>query len=307
MSDTTPAPKSTTIPKSKKTLFHCFSEQWQAAWVAAQFLTILPVPSLPQPSNDQSYQRIQGLSVLWYPAIGLLLGMLLWFTAALLLNSLAFPPYLTAAILVGMGAVLTGALHLDGLADCADAWVGGLGDTEKTLQLLKDPRCGAMAVVAVVMVLAIKTAALTALLYTPHWGLLLVVPLFARSALLLLFLSTHYARANGLGAVLAQQFERHSDLDDVLDDAQSSQGNHSSQGAPCRLFAKGLLLVISVVSFLLFPWQLALCSIGAVVVTTYWVRHMAMRRLSGFTGDVAGALVELCELSMLLAICGWAC
>ena len=98
--------------------------QGQAFLLALRFLTMLPVPR-GVPNDDLT----AGRSLLWYPAVGLLLGLLL-----LLVNrSLALPFYLQAAVLLAFWVVLTGGLHLDGLADCADAWVGGLGDREKKL------------------------------------------------------------------------------------------------------------------------------------------------------------------------------
>lgn len=65
-----------------------------------------------------------------------------------------------AALLLVFWVLATGALHLDGLADSADAWVGGLGDRERTLAIMKDPCCGPAAVVALVVVLLVKFAAL---------------------------------------------------------------------------------------------------------------------------------------------------
>ena len=67
-------------------------------------------------------------------------------------------------MLLAVWVLLTGALHLDGVADCADAWVGGFGDREKTFQILKDPRSGPIAVVVLVLVLLVKWAALEVLL-----------------------------------------------------------------------------------------------------------------------------------------------
>ncbi|HCA63204.1 MAG TPA: adenosylcobinamide-GDP ribazoletransferase, partial [Pseudomonas sp.] len=79
--------------------------------IALQFLTSLPIrlPAMPTP-------RQQGRSLLHYPAVGLFLGALLWL-AALLLEGAS--PLLQAALLLALWVALTGALHLDGLADSA--------------------------------------------------------------------------------------------------------------------------------------------------------------------------------------------
>src|SRR5690606_7673193 len=128
----------------------------QPLLIALQFLTRLPVrlPGMPEA------QQI-GRSLLWYPLVGLLLGGLL-----LALHGLlgATPALLQAAILLAVWAGLSGGLHLDGLADSADAWVGGLGDRERTLAIMKDPRSGPIAVVVLLLVLLLKFAALAVLL-----------------------------------------------------------------------------------------------------------------------------------------------
>ena len=87
-------------------------------WIALQFLSSLPVrlPGMPAPEQ-------LGRSVLCYPLVGVLFGGLLWGLNVLLDTS---PLLLHAALLLAAWVLLSGALHLDGLADSADAWLGGL-------------------------------------------------------------------------------------------------------------------------------------------------------------------------------------
>src|SRR6202034_1504436 len=125
------------------------------ALIAVQFLTRLPIRLEPPPAG-----REVGLSLLWYPALGLLLGLLLW-VVRVLLRPLAAP--LAAAIVLALWVACSPALHLAGLADTADAWVGGRGDRERTLAIMKDPYSGPVAVVAVVCLLLVKFCALSAL------------------------------------------------------------------------------------------------------------------------------------------------
>lgn len=106
--------------------------------IALQFLTRLPVRLLGMPAPEQV-----GRSLLWYPLVGLLLGGLLLAAQALLSQQ---PAVLQAALLLTLWVALSGGLHLDGLADTADAWVGGYGDRERTLAIMKDPRSGPIAV-----------------------------------------------------------------------------------------------------------------------------------------------------------------
>ena len=112
-------------------------------WVALQFLTRLPVRLAGMPSPQQI-----GRSLLWYPLVGLLIGLLL-FALQQLLGGLSL--MLQAALLLAVWVGVSGGLHLDGLADSADAWVGGFGDRARTLEIMKDPRSGPIAVVVLVL------------------------------------------------------------------------------------------------------------------------------------------------------------
>src|SRR5690606_1176174 len=168
--------------------------------IALQFLTRLPVrlPGMPEP-------RQIGRSLLCYPLVGVLIGALLLAGAWLLDGR---PVLLSSALLLALWAGLSGGLHLDGLADTADAWVGGYGDRERTLSIMKDPRSGPIAVVVLVLVLMLKFAALAALLQAGQWLPLFLAPWLARGMLPLLFLTTPYVRPGGLGQALAEHLPR---------------------------------------------------------------------------------------------------
>ena len=112
---------------------------WRSLWVALQFLTRLPLPGMASIED-----RERGYSLLWYPLVGLLIGGLLVMLAAVLSD---ISLLLRAALVLTAWVAITGALHLDGLADSADAWMGGLGNRERTLAIMNDPYCGPGAVV----------------------------------------------------------------------------------------------------------------------------------------------------------------
>lgn len=240
---------------------------WQALLVALQFLTVVPV-RVPGEITAES----QGRSLLWYPAVGLLLGLVLAVVAKLLAST---PSLLVAVVVLTLWVLLTGALHLDGLADCADALLGGLGDREKTLRLLKDPLCGSSAVITLVLVLLLKVAALSVLLAYDYGLWLLAIPLLARLSLLWLFLSTDYVRPQGLGEVLAQHFPRH--------------------------LVQALLVALPLLLLPFLPLTLWLLWLVVGVFICWSVRRASLKRLGGFTGDCAGAQVELVEAGLLLA------
>lgn len=234
--------------------------------IALQFLSSLPLqlPRMPTPEE-------QGRSLLCYPLVGLLFGLLLLAGAWLLDGA---PPVLAAALLLTLWVALSGALHLDGLADSADAWLGGLGDRERTLAIMKDPRSGPMAVVALVLLLLLKFAALLALLEAGQWLALLLVPLLARASLLGLFLGTPYVRAGGLGAAMAAHLPR---------------------------TAGWRVLLLSGAACLLAGWS-GLLAVAAALGVHLLLRRQLLRRLGGTTGDTAGALLELSECALLVLL-----
>ncbi|RMO72299.1 adenosylcobinamide-GDP ribazoletransferase [Pseudomonas syringae group genomosp. 3] len=236
-------------------------------WIALQFLGSLPIrlPGMPRPEE-------LGRSLLFYPLVGVVFGTLLLGFNALLSGA---PLMLHAALLLSAWVLLSGGLHLDGLADSADAWLGGFGDRERTLSIMKDPRSGPIAVVTLVMVLLLKFAAIVALIESHNSIGLLLAPLIGRSAMLALFLGTPYVRSGGLGQALADHLPR-------------SLGRK--------------VLLVSAVGCVVLAGGSGIAALLVCGVCFYGLRRMMMRRLGGSTGDTAGALLELLELAVLLTL-----
>jgi adenosylcobinamide-GDP ribazoletransferase len=236
-------------------------------WIALQFLSSLPIrlPGMPQPQE-------LGRSLLFYPLVGLLFGGLLWALNSVLDGT---PPMLHGALLLSAWVLLSGGLHLDGLADSADAWLGGFGDRERTLTIMKDPRSGPIAVVTLVLVLLLKFAALLALIEQQHSVALILAPLIGRSAMLGLFLTTPYVRAGGLGQALADHLP--------------------------RVAGRQVLLLSAVVCVLIGGFS-GVFAVGLAVLGFFWLRQVMVRRLGGTTGDTAGAMLELLEVAVLVGL-----
>ncbi|VVP78571.1 Adenosylcobinamide-GDP ribazoletransferase [Pseudomonas fluorescens] len=236
-------------------------------WIALQFLSSLPIrlPGMPTPQEV-------GRSLLFYPLVGLLIGVILWALNWLLLGT---PLLLHAALLLTAWVLLSGGLHLDGLADSADAWLGGFGDRERTLTIMKDPRSGPIAVVTLVLVLLLKFAALLALIEQPHSVVLIIVPLIGRGAMLGLFLTTPYVRPGGLGQALADHLPR---------------------------LAGMQVLAVSVVACVLVAGLGGVLAVVLAALVFAWLRHAMLRRLGGTTGDTAGALLELLEMIVIVGL-----
>lgn len=238
--------------------------------VALQFLTRIPVQLKHTPDEETL-----GRSMLYYPIVGLVIAAVL---IALHLSLTQSPIFIHVALLLLLWILITGGLHLDGLADSTDAWIGGQGDREQTLTIMTDPRCGPAGVVSIVMILLLKFAALHALLVNEQvnvFAALLLAPVLARTMVLGLFLTTTYVRHEGLGSALTQYLPR----------------------KQARLMLLATLLVLPVVL-----GSDAIWAISASLVVALFLRNAMNQRLQGCTGDTAGALVELVEVGILLVL-----
>jgi adenosylcobinamide-GDP ribazoletransferase len=228
----------------------------RAAW---GFLTTLPL------GDRSSGPAGVGQAAGWLPVVGLLLGAIL--AAVWLLAGTLFPRGLAAAVVVAVWAAMTGALHLDGVADCCDGLLGP-HTRERRLEILDDPRTGAFGVVGITLVLLLKTLSIASL---HHPGTLLLAPMLGRLAILLLAVRRP-ARESGM----AWEFHR---------------------GLRRRGILVAVLMAALVSGFCAF---LGLISFASAVLVAMIVGLLAARRLGGVTGDVLGLGCELAELVVLM-------
>jgi len=226
--------------------------------VALQFLTRLPVPALKDYRDEDAR-----CAVPWFPVVGGLLGGLLmgavWLGAHV-------DPWLGAlcGLLVWVGA--SGALHLDGLADLADALGAAHRDRERFLSVLADPHLGVFGVVTLVLQLLCKLVLLMLVARMALFWVLLLVPLWARLGVW--FWSRLPPLKPGLGA-------------------------HFAGSVPWGMLVfQGLLW--EGLSVLFPPFMFA-----APVVIAAWYGFVHTR-LGGMNGDVLGAGIELSESGLLL-------
>lgn len=233
--------------------------------LALQFLTRLPL-NINIKLSEQDVAR----SVLFYPLVGLFIGGLLAGLSYCLFAGQQ--PALLAALLLSVWVLLTGGLHLDGLADCADAWAGGLGDKERSLAIMKDPAAGPIAVILLVLLLLLKWTAIQSLLQQAYFLPLLLAPFIGRLSILMLMLSTPYVRENGLGSVMQQYLP------------------------------KQLALLIVAFSLMAFLYFTNIYSLVSVLLSIIFIRYLALQRIQGVTGDVYGASVEIVEAVVLISL-----
>ncbi len=233
--------------------------------IALQFLTRLPVPITAIPDEKSAAQSLS-----YYPLVGLIIGAILAGFAWALKD---ISELLTAGLLLTIWILLTGGLHIDGLADSADAWVGGLGDREKTLAIMKDPYCGPAGVLSIVLLLILKLTALYTILDSSFLIPIILAPLLGRAIILPLFMTTPYVRTNGLGAAISA---------------------HLPRKIITIVFSFTLLGTV-VLAGLNGLWFILITMLGLVCL-----RFFGIQRIGGMTGDVAGALVEITEASVLI-------
>lgn len=235
-------------------------------WIALQFLTVLPIELKTMPSARQNAQ-----AMLFYPLVGVLLGLIL-FASAMLLAKL--PIILSAALILVLWIWLTGGLHLDGLADTADAWVGGFGDPKRTLNIMKDPACGPIGVLSLVVVCLLKFVALYVLLEQQLAAFLIVLPMLGRTVPMFLFLTTPYVRAQGLGLSITDFMPKK------------------------RLW---MVFVITIALLCMFKW-LGLIALLVFLLMLFYMRSLFIKRIGGITGDTVGAAIELAETGVFLSV-----
>jgi adenosylcobinamide-GDP ribazoletransferase len=228
---------------------------------AIQFITILPV-------GRSDHFDAMGM-IRWFPVVGLLLGAgLAGFDQVV---GRLWPPPTAAVLDVIFMAVVTGAFHLDGLADTADGLCSHRSK-EQTLEIMKDSRIGAMGVVALSSVLALKWAGISGL--GPHRALVLIlIPAYARGAILCAMRWLEYGRpAGGTGRPF---FARQLDWRE------------------CWALPATMLLSMG-----LGPMAFGL-NVGFVLLVGVVIAYYK-RRLGCVTGDMLGALTEVVEAGLFL-------
>lgn len=237
-------------------------------FLAARYLTIVPLPA------GAGSEGPPGPAAAWFPVVGLGLGAAL--VAMDRVTSWVFPPLLSALLVVTAWKVLTGGLHLDGLADCLD----GLGgrDPAHRLRIMEDGRIGAFGAIGLVLLLFLEVAAVAELAGPGRWRALLTAPVVGRATPPLLARLVPAARAHGQGAAFVAAVR--------------------PAAVPIALgLAHGAATVVLGVA--------GLAIAAAAVVVAVGVGRLMAARLGGITGDVLGAAVEASELAVLLGAAAW--
>jgi len=238
--------------------------------VAARYLTIVPLPGVVPDRADSL-----GRAAVWFPAIGLGIGAVL--VGAERVTAVLFPSLLAALLTVTAWKLLTGGLHLDGLADCLDGLAGR--DAEHRLAIMRDSRIGAFGAIGLILFLLLEVVAVAELPSGVRGRALLVVPVIARATPPLLVRLFPAAKLEGLGAAFGASV--------------------SGWAAPTAL-AIALVVTLAALHSVAVP-VFAVSVLSALALTRFFAA-----RVSGITGDVLGAAIEVAELAGLLTVSAWA-
>ena len=237
--------------------------------LAMAFLTIIPIPL----RDDEATPSRLADARFAYPVVGALIGLVMAGLSEAL-RAIGAPAGPSAFLLVASAAIISGGLHLDGLADSADGlflW----GDPGRRLGVMRDPHVGSFGVAAIVLVLLGKFAAIEAIGGPSRSIAILGGATVARSLVLVSAGTAPYARPEGTGRFLVEATNRR---DAALAAVVALAVGISTAG-------RGGLIASAV-------------GLSVAIVLT----GTARRKLGGVTGDTLGALVELGELAFLLVV-----
>jgi len=231
--------------------------------IALQFLTILPV-KIKGRIKDEYY----GMALLYFPLVGLVIGIML----ALIASIFSFLPNLvTGAFILLASILITGGIHLDGLADTCDGFYGSQ-PKDKILEIMRDSTIGAMGIMGVVALLLIKFTLFATIPRELLWRILIMAAVFSRWAQALACNIAPYPRKEGK----ALSFINYAKKDDLV--------------------LAGLFTAI------LFFIMAGLKAIPLFIINTVPVLLMinySKKRIGGMTGDTIGAVSEIAEVAVL--------
>jgi len=209
-----------------------------------------------------------------FPITGFAIGIvpaIIWYVASLYLL-----PLIAAGLAIGIGLMITGALHEDGLADCADGFGGG-SDSSKTLDIMRDSTIGTYGGAALIMSIGLRWVALASL--GPVTGVLalLIAHSGSRSVMPIAMEFSQYARSKGLG--------------------QLASGDLPDLHFPITL------VIAFALAFLLGFWPGVVALTVAMLFAWGFLKY-AEHHIGGYTGDVFGAMQQIAEIAILITLAG---
>jgi len=224
---------------------------------------------LPAPANN-----LRGADAAWaWPVAGALVGLIAALAAALAL-ALNLPPVVAAAAAITVQIFATGAMHEDGLADCADGFWGGW-ERARRLEIMHDSRIGTYGVLALALSLILRVALLAALIHAGTlYGALIATAALSRAPMVALMRRLPPARPDGLSRSTGQP------------------------GSDTELLAAATALLIALVTVGFAALPAALVAAAAA----FGLSRIALAKIGGQTGDVLGASQQIAEIATLATL-----
>jgi adenosylcobinamide-GDP ribazoletransferase len=235
---------------------------------AVAFLTRLPMPH-PQGPMPEHFVRAHRAFPLVGAGIGGAVGLL-----CLALRAIGLPDLAASALALGASALLTGALHEDGLADVADGFGGGR-DVAAKLEIMRDSRLGTYGALILMVSFVAKLSALAALPDGYVVQSLVAAHALARGVLPFMATSLDYARKDGLAA-------------------------HAGRPDSATALTAGAIAVL--IALIALPWRDALGAALVAAACAIGMAWLAQRQIGGQTGDVLGGAEQLGETAILLLL-----
>lgn len=237
---------------------------------ALGLLTRLPLPVDPKTSPDG---RAMATAAWAYPVAGFAVG-LVAVAFGSVLAALSVAPPVAALFVMATMIMLTGAMHEDGLADCADGFWGGW-DRDRRLEIMKDSQIGTYGVIGLALSLGLRWMVLTLLIEQGALGIgLLSAAVISRAAMVWVMYHLPNARAVGLSRLTGRP-------------DQAATGGAIVLAVLISLWVAGLG----------FFWLLAIAAAVA-----FGSAQIARRKIGGQTGDVLGATQQLVDLAVLVTL-----
>ena len=259
---------------------------------ALKFLTIIPIDR-----EDTIKPKDFGSVVCWFPVVGLCIGICL--CMAYLLSHFFFPPLITDALVIVVYIAITGAMHLDGLADTCDGIWGGW-NKEKRLEIMKDSRIGSFGAIGLICLLGLKYLSFHSIgeIFMINYSSFgasvkcmscFISPILVNkcAALLLMPVVGRWAQACAAGL---SQYAR----------SESGTGSFILGGTTRRHVIYASLLPIFLFWYF---YGLSGFVIFAIIIifTLVWIWYIK-KKIDGMTGDTLGATNEIVELLFLMSL-----
>lgn len=243
-----------------------------------QFFTSLPI-KIQLPMDEEHLES----SIKSYPLLGLLQGAIYSLLLFVLMEWTPFSPLAVAFLVWFFMILLTGGIHLDGWMDASDAFFS-YQDKEKRLEIMKDSRSGAFAVLSVIVLLGFRFLFIyevTASMRPEYFLLILAIPFLSKSVMGFVLLKVRTAKKDGLASL----FQR------------------AAKPGSLRVYPVYTIILLIIFYLVDIHSILPFVILVAVAIGSYvFVRRKAILWFGGITGDVLGATIEGTEIILWLTL-----